>query len=133
MMEKFQTVHTFLKEMWLGFINVANLEEFENPYQKRLDTGFRFQGPGGIRKLLSLHTRELEDGSVANLGARSPTYCDEIDQNKEIIKTMVLNYVDHIVNLYLRVSLLLVSYLFSLTFNRSSNIQFLSNQIFLFC
>jgi len=104
MIKKFKTVHFFLKELWLGFIAIAQLEESENPFVKKSETAMRFYQTG-VKKMLRLGTlRELDVGHGYDTPTHRMTdYCDPVLKNKERIKLTVLEYVDKVIDMYFKV------------------------------
>jgi len=104
MIEKFQTVHIFLKEIWFGFSFVAEMEESDGLNLKKNESFFR-SFHGGQQKRLSIQTREIEESFTSNPNkSKLLHFCPEIEFNKEMIKFFVLNYVDIIINLFLKVN-----------------------------
>lgn len=105
MIEKFQTVHTFLKEIWFGFNFIAEIEESDGLHLKKNESFLKnFQI--GVKKRISTQTRDLEESFSTNINkSKLLQYCPEIEYNKEKIKLLVLDYVDIIINLFLKVNL----------------------------
>lgn len=103
MIKKFKTVHYFLKELWLGFIAVAQLEESENSLVKKSETAMRFY-QAGVKKMLRLGTLRELDAGLDTPTNRMIDYCDPILKNKERIKLNVLEYAEKVVELYFKVT-----------------------------
>lgn len=102
MINKFKRLHYFLKEIWLGFSTVAQMDEAGNSSVKKSESTLRlFQL--GVKKLLKLQTLKDLDNLTNEYSARGSEYCDDVSNNKEFIKATVLDYVERVVELYLKV------------------------------
>lgn len=99
MIDKFKKVHYFLKEAWLGFIHIAQLEEGDGE-KKRENPLKLFQL--GVRSLIkSTILKELD--SQIQQPTRNQNYNEQITKNKELIKMNVLGYVEKVLVVYLSV------------------------------
>jgi len=102
MINKFRKLHYFLKELWLGFTTVAQIEEYDNAFARKSETALRFY-QNGVKKLLKLGTLKELDGIAEVHSNRVNDFCDPINKNKELIKITVLGYVDKVVEFYFKV------------------------------
>ncbi len=102
MINKFKRLHYFLKELWVGFIAIAQLEESNNTFSKKSDSALRFY-QNKVKKFFKLGTLQELDGLMELTGNRTIEYCAPITKNKEMIKITVLQYVDQIVEFYYKV------------------------------
>ena len=104
MIDKFKRLHYFLKEVWLGFNSIAEMEEQGSISLKRSDSTLQlFQT--GVKKVLKLSSIKNFDVGSPKSPIKSPEYCDIVSQSKEFIKLTVLEYVDKVVELYTKVKL----------------------------
>jgi len=102
MIEKFRSVHTFLKEMWLGFIFIAEIEESDGLNLKKNESFTKYFP--GQKKPLSIQKKDLDESFLSNANkSKTLHFCPEIENNKVMIKFLVLNYVDIIINNSLKV------------------------------
>lgn len=100
MMEKFQYVHTFMKQLWMAFIFVASLEEGSS---KKTDPHLKTV-QSGSRTLRSMRSRELDESPLPmNPVSREPIFNKDIERNKEIIKLTTLNYTEKVIEIYFNV------------------------------
>jgi len=98
MLDKFKKVHYFLKETWLGFLHIAQLEE--DAERKKENPLKLFQL--GVRSLIkSTILKELDSHITQPM--RNQNYNEQITKSKEFIKTSVLGYVEKVIVFYLSV------------------------------
>lgn len=99
MLDKFKKVHYFLKETWLGFIHVAQLEEGDGEKKKENPLKL-FQL--GVRSLIKSSILKELDSQITQ-PIRSQNYNEIINKNKESIKMSALSYAEKIIVIYLNV------------------------------
>src|SRR5690242_16346812 len=100
MIDKFKKVHYFLKELWLGFSNIAQLEEAEPSGAKKAEASLKLLQLG-IKKILQVKNMKDIDDQPQPL--RTQNYNEQINKNKVAIKLNVLEYVEKIILIYLKV------------------------------
>jgi len=98
MIQKFQSSHHFLKEMWLGFTFIANLDESDWNVSRKYEGSFK-NHYSATRKQYTAQSRDIDDSFGSNTGGRPISYCPEIERSKQTIKLYVLKYVEMIVDL----------------------------------
>ncbi len=98
MIHKFQSSHHFLKEMWLGFTFIANMDESEWNASRKYDGSFK-NYYSATRKQHTVQSRDIDDSFGSNQGAKVMSYCQEIERNKPTIKLYALKYAEQIIDL----------------------------------
>lgn len=99
MIDKFKKLPHFIKYMWNGFEFIAQLEERQEKLAK---------AKGAAIKLLQLGIQKLmkskkEEHAASKEGIRMD-YCEEIANNRELIKMKSIDYLEKVLTIYFKVS-----------------------------
>lgn len=112
MIEKFKEDKHFLRQLWLGFISIASLTERERDEPRRLNKGLKLSQLD-IKKPLNLSTlKKAEETSCEDQVWRTKDLCQEIKENKEIVKLSVLEHVKKFIDIYYKVTFRIKTYSF---------------------
>ena len=104
MIDKFKHNNLFIKSLWTAFQAIAFLNERENEERKSIHGLKLFQL--GVKKTLNvLNMKKTEDKTLENQFWSDQNFCEEINMNKEMIKSCCLDNIKKFGDLYSKVFL----------------------------
>lgn len=102
MIDKFKHNNMFLKNLWMAFQAIAFLSERDNVERKSVHGLKLFQL--GVKKALNIVHIKKEDKTLDTQYWSDEKFCEEINANKEMIKTSCLDNVKKFSDLYTKVN-----------------------------
>lgn len=102
MIDRFKHNNQFIKNLWTAFQAIAFLNERENAERKSIHGLKLFQL--GVKKAMNVMSmKKTEDKALENQFWSDQNFCEEINSNKEMIKSNCLDNVKKFGDLYSKV------------------------------